>query len=95
MGYLKMIKQKQGYILRNIMGEYMLFPAGMEMQQFKGTILLNELSAFIWNKLQTPVDTEYLIAAILEEYDVEIEQVKEDVDTILDTFNTYGIIEYI
>ena len=50
-----MIKQKKGYILRNIMGKYMLFPTGTEMQQFKGTILLNELSAFIWDVIQTPI----------------------------------------
>lgn len=90
-----MIKQKQGYILRNIMGEYMLFPIGTEMQRFKGTILLNELSAFIWNKLKNPTDTEGLMVSILEEYDVEEKQVKSDLDKILNIFNDYGIIEYI
>lgn len=88
-----MIRQKQGYVLRNIMGEYMLFPAGTEMQQFKGAILLNELSAFIWNKLQTPIEFEDLMSAILKEYDVEEEQLKYDLTEIIHTFNEYGIIE--
>lgn len=88
-----MIRQKQGYVLRNIMGEYMLFPAGTEMQQFKGAILLNELSAFIWNKLQTPIEFEGLMSAILKEYDVEEEQLKYDLIEIIHTFSEYGIIE--
>lgn len=88
-----MIRQKQGYVLRNIMGEYMLFPAGTEMQQFKGAILLNELSAFIWNKLQTPIEFENLMSAILKEYDVDEEQLKCDLTGIINTFSEYGIIE--
>lgn len=90
-----MIRQRPGYVLRNIMGDYMLFPTGTEMQQFKGTILLNELSAFIWNKLQSPVEFESLKIAILEEYDVEEEQVKNDLAEIINIFNEYKIIEYV
>ncbi len=90
-----MIRQKEGYVLRNIMGEYMLFPTGTEMQQFKGTILLNELSVFIWNKLQTPVKFEDLMFAIIKEYDVEEEQLKKDLTEIINTFSKYGIIENI
>lgn len=88
-----MIRQKQGYVLRNIMGEYMLFPTGTEMQQFKGAILLNELSAFIWNKLQIPIEFEDLMFDILKEYDVEEEQLKYDLTEIIHTFSEYGIIE--
>lgn len=88
-----MIKQKQGYVLRNIMGEYMLFPTGTEMQRFKGTILLNELSAFIWNKLQTPIEFQDLMDAILKAYDVGEEQLKYDLTEILNIFSEYGIIE--
>lgn len=88
-----MIRQKQGYVLRNIVGEYMLFPTGIEMQQFKGAILLNELSAFIWNKLQAPIEFEDLMSVILKEYDVEEEQLKYDLTEIIHTFSEYGIIE--
>lgn len=90
-----MIKQKQGYILRNVMEEYMLFPVGEEMQEFKGTILLNELAAFIWEKLENPVDMDNLIKIILEEYSVEKEEVRNDLHEILNIFNEYGIIEYV
>ena len=63
------------------------------MQQFKGAILLNELSAFIWNKLQTPIEFENLMSAILKEYDVDEEQLKCDLTGIINTFSEYGIIE--
>lgn len=89
-----MIKQKKGYILRNIMGKYMLFPTGTEMQQFKGTILLNELSAFIWDVIQTPIKFEDLMRIILKEYDVEGGTLKKDLITIINKFNEYGIIEF-
>lgn len=65
------------------------------MQQFKGTILLNELAVFIWKKIQFPVTIDDLVVAILEEYQAEKEQVEYDVKEIINIFTSYNVIEHI
>lgn len=64
------MKAKSGFVLRNIVGEYMLMPTGENIVTFGGTVILNEVSAFIWEKLQAPVTRDEILAALLNEFDV-------------------------
>ena len=68
-------------------------PVGDYIQQFNGTVLLNEVSAFVWEKLQTSVSKETLLDAIIDEYEVDRETASRDLDELLGTFTGYGIIE--
>ena len=69
----KDMKVKEGFVLRNIADEYILMPVGDNIRNFNGTLLMNEVSAFIWEKLQTPMSGSDLLTAILEEFDVDEE----------------------
>ena len=62
---------KPGFVLRNIVDEYILMPTGDNISKFSGTVLLNQVSAFVWEKLQTPQSRDDLLQAILDEYEVE------------------------
>ena len=86
------MKAKSGFILRNIADEYILMPIGDNINQFKGTLLLNEISAFIWEKLQAPVSREDLLAAILNEYNVGEQQAAADLDVLLEKLRDYGLL---
>ena len=87
------MKTKKGFVLRNIVGEYILMPVGENIGKFKGTILLNEVSAFIWQQLQNPVSREELLKAILEEFEVEESVAAADLDALLAQFEEYDVIE--
>lgn len=87
------MKAKEGFVLRNIVGEHILMPVGDNIGRFKGTILLNEVSAFIWEKLQNPVSREELLKAILEEFEVEESVAAADLDALLAKFEEYDVIE--
>lgn len=87
------MKAKEGFVLRNIVGEHILMPVGDNIGRFKGTILLNEVSAFIWEKLQSPVSREELLKAILEEFEVEEPVAAADLDALLAKFEEYDVIE--
>ncbi len=87
------MKAREGFVLRNIMGDYVLSPAGSRIKEFQATIVMNELSAFIWGKLQEDTTREDLINAILGEYDVERETADRDLDALLTKFRDYGILE--
>ena len=84
---------KPGFILRNIVDEYILVPVGGNVARFKGVVLLNSVSSFLWEKLQTPVTREELLAMLLEEYDIDEQTAAADLDEILEQFRELEVIE--
>ncbi len=89
----KDMKAKQGFVLRNVVDEHILMPTGDNIAKFSGTVLLNDVSAFVWEKLQNPVSRDDLLRAILDEYEVEKAVASADLDALLATFREYGVIE--
>lgn len=87
------MKAKPGFVLRNVVDEYILMPTGDNIGQFNGTVLLNEVSAFVWEKLQNPVSKEDLLKAILDEFEVQRAVASADLDALLETLRGYGVIE--
>ena len=87
------MKAKPGYILRNVVDEYILMPTGENIGLFNGTVLLNEVSALVWEKLQNPVSREDLLKAILDEFEVDRATASADLDELLKTLRSYGVIE--
>ena len=87
------MKAKEGFVLRTIAGEKILMPTGDNIGKFKGTVLLNEVSAFIWEKMQNPVSRDDLLTAILDEFDVEESVAAADLDALLDQFVELDVIE--
>ena len=87
------MKAKQGFILRNVVDEYILMPTGDNIGKFNGTVLLNEVSAFVWEKLQNPISKDDLLRAILDEFEVEKAVASTDLDALLTTLKEYGVIE--
>ena len=87
------MKAKPGFVLRNVVDEYILMPTGDNIGKFNGTILLNEVSALVWEKLQNPVSRDDLLKAILDEFEVEKAVASADLDALLETLKGYGVIE--
>ena len=87
------MKAKQGFVLRNVVDEFILMPTGDNIGKFNGTVLLNEVSAFVWEKLQNPLSREDLLTAVLNEFEVEKAVASADLDALLATLNEYGVIE--
>ena len=71
----------------------MLMPVGENIATYKGAVLFNKVSAFIWEKLQNPVSRDDLLTAVLDEYDVEKEVAEKDLDNILQKFDDLGLLE--
>ena len=87
------MKAKTGFVLRNVVGEYMLMPTGENVSTFKGTVLLNEVSAFVWKKLQSPQTRDDLLQAVLQEFDVDEATAAEDLDALLEKLNGFELLE--
>jgi hypothetical protein len=87
------MKAKSGFVLRDIVGEKILMPTGDNIGKFKGTVLLNDIAAFVWQKLQDSVSRDDLLRAVLDEYEVEEAVAAEDLDKFLQTLREYEVIE--
>ena len=88
----KDMKANPGFILRNVVDEYILMPTGDKIGKFNGTVLLNEVSALVWEKLQNPISREDLLKAILDEFEVEKAVAAADLDALLAKLKEYGVI---
>lgn len=89
----KDMKIKDEFIVRNMLGEYMAIPTGDNIAKFDGTVILNEVSAFIIEQLKKPTNKEDLLELILAEYDVSREQAAADLDALLEKLDSYGMLE--
>ena len=87
------MKAKSGFVLREVVGEYILMPVGENIGHFNGTIVMNDVAALVWEKLQNPVSRDDLLKAVQDEYEVEKAVASADLDALLDTFRKYGVIE--
>ena len=87
------MKAKPGFVLRNVVDEYILMPTGDNIGKFNGTVLLNEVSAFVWEKLQNPMTKDDLLKAILDEFEVEKAVASADLEALLESLRGYGVIE--
>ena len=84
---------KQGFVLRNVVDEHILMPTGDNIGVFGGSVVMNDVSAFVWEKLQNPMSKEDLLQAILDEFDVEKDAAETDLDALLVQLKEYGVID--
>lgn len=89
----KDMKIKEGFVLRNVVDEFIVMPTGDNIAKFEGAVVLNEVSAFIFKQLETPVSRDDLLAAMLNEYDVDEATAAADLDALLEKFAEMGVLE--
>lgn len=89
----KDMKIKDEFIVRNMLGEYMAIPTGDNIAKFDGSVILNDVSAFIIEQLKKPTSKEDVLELILNEYDVSREQASADLDNLLAKLSEYGMLE--
>ena len=77
------MKLHDDLILRNIAGETILVPIGEAAKKYSGLFSINELGAFIWERLPKVETVEALVDLVLEEYDVSREEATADVEEFL------------
>ena len=68
------MKIKDGYVLREIAGQYMAVPVGNRVNDLHGMIVLNGTGAFIWKLLEEKKTEAQLAQALTEEYEVSYEE---------------------
>ena len=65
------MKIKQGFILREVSGNYIVVAVGEGTKTFNGMIQLNDTGAFLWKLLEKGATQEQMIEQMASEYAVE------------------------
>lgn len=81
---IKSVKIKEGYILRELGGEFCIF---YEEDSENGSLLglpsVNETCIFLWERLENGADTQELIDAVAKKYGVDEEDAEYEVGEFL------------
>ena len=87
------MKIKDGFLLREIAGTQVVVPIAERVIEFKGMMVLNDHGLFVWNKLQNECTFEGLLNSILDEYDVDTETAKADLEEFLAHIRKNGALD--
>ncbi len=87
------MKIKEGYVIRKVMGNYVVIATGEESKNFHGMVKLNETAAKIWECVCAGKDIDGIVASMLEEYEVDEKQLRADVEKALKTLAAQGFLE--
>ena len=88
------MKIKDGFMLRQVAGQYIVMPLGQKALDFNCAITLNESGAFLWSVLEKGVaEKKQLLNKLLEEYDVEESIAQQDIDLFLQKLIENNLID--
>lgn len=87
------MKIKDGFAKRNIAGSTIVVPVGNTSKEFNGMITLNDSGSFIWDCFLKDISIDEAVELVLEEYDVEKDRAKADVEKFVAMLKENNIIE--
>lgn len=89
------MKIKEGYLLHEVAGNYVVITLGQEAVNFNGLITVSESGKLLWELLARDegASREELLAAILNEYDVGEEEAKIDISSFIKSLENNNILE--
>ena len=87
------MKIKEGYVLRQVAGLWVVLPLAEETVNFNGMIKLNDCGALLWKELERGCELEGLVDAVLAEYRTTREQARTDVVEFLENLSKVGCLE--
>ena len=88
------MRQKDGFVLRDVLGEKALVGEGADAINFGKLISLNDTAAWLWEKASELGDftEEQLVDALLQAYDVDKAKAQADVTKLINTWKEMGVI---
>lgn len=85
------MKLKDGFVLRQVAGQIVVLPSGDDLD-LNMMISLNETGCFIWKLLENETKEEYIVSAILKEYNVDRLTAEAAVAGFIKRLEEYGFL---
>lgn len=87
------MKIKDGLILKEIAGNYIIVPVSGELVDLNAMINVNETGAFLFKALENETTEEALLDALTKEYDVDSATAKADTKDFLEILRKNSMLE--
>ena len=87
------MKIKNGFVAKEIAGQYVVVALGQASKIFNGIIKLNESGKFIWDMLIVGAEKQDIVDALLGEYEVDAAIAEADVEKFINELKGANILE--
>lgn len=87
------MKIRDGFLLKQILGDYLVVPTGDNIVDFAAAVSLNESGSFLWKQLENDKSQTDLVDALVAEYELPDRSVAEtDVGEFISLLKTHGFL---
>jgi len=87
------LKIKDGFVLREVMGNYVVVAVGEASKSFRGMIKLNATAADIWSCILQGMDEDGIYDALFDKYEVDGDVLRADIKSTVETLRANGLLE--
>lgn len=87
------MKIKDGFMLREIAGSWVVVPLGQRVVEYNGLMILSESGALLWKQLEKGAEMDELVQTILSEYEVDEATARADIEEMVGNIKDRGLIE--
>ena len=88
------MKIKKGFVLRQLLGEYVVTGEGLERVNFNKIINLNSTAAFLWDELKDKdFDSEMMANLLTGKYEVSYETALADSKKLIEDWKSAGLLD--
>ena len=87
------MKIKDGFELRKFGGKWLAVTVDSAAEENNILITLNETAAFVWKLLGSDLEYSYILSSIVENYEVDEEIAKRDLDNFLQICREHGVLD--
>jgi len=92
-GLKSIVSQSESIVTRKTGNEYVLVPITDNIADMNSVYTLNETGAFIWEKIDGKRNLDEIIAAVINEYDIDRKSAESDVFSFIENMSKYLIIQ--
>ena len=87
------MRRNENYVVKELMGSYVLVPLGDTAINFNGVITLNETAKFMWEAANGDFTEQDLALALIKQYDIDEATANTAVEGFLKAMKEEGCIE--
>lgn len=87
-----MLKIKEGFVMRNILDEWVIVPTGPRDSMGTYIMTVNETGHMLWEMLEKGTTVDEMVQKMMEEYIVDIQTAKVDIQHFTDELINRKII---
>jgi hypothetical protein len=91
-GLKSILSHSKSIVTRKTGNEYILVPITNNIADMNSVYTLNETGAFIWDRIDGKRNVEEIVAALTDEYDIDMQSAEKDVFSFIENMSKYLII---